>query len=75
MVNASFLRVPSARGDHVLSHAAFSLPCRAKTATLIALITRLTQVYAWGWGRYGNVGDGERVDRCAGIANHNTCSA
>lgn len=23
------------------------------------------QVYAWGWGRYGNVGDGQKVDRCA----------
>lgn len=22
------------------------------------------QVYAWGWGRYGNVGDGQKVDRC-----------
>eukprot|EP00775_Hariotina_reticulata_P006154 gene6154-6391_t len=21
------------------------------------------QVYAWGWGRYGNLGDGDRVDR------------
>ena len=21
------------------------------------------QVYAWGWGRYGNLGDGERSDR------------
>ena len=21
------------------------------------------EVYAWGWGRYGNVGDGERADR------------
>ena len=23
------------------------------------------EVFAWGWGRYGNLGDGERVDRCA----------
>ena len=21
------------------------------------------EVFAWGWGRYGNVGDGERADR------------
>lgn len=21
------------------------------------------EVYAWGWGRYGNLGDGERHDR------------
>lgn len=23
------------------------------------------EVYAWGWGRYGNVGDGDRADRWA----------
>ena len=21
--------------------------------------------YCWGWGRYGNIGDGETSDRCA----------
>lgn len=21
------------------------------------------QLYAWGWGRYGNLGDGEKTDR------------
>ena len=21
------------------------------------------QLYAWGWGRYGNLGDGEKADR------------
>jgi alpha-tubulin suppressor-like RCC1 family protein len=25
--------------------------------------TETGQVYAWGWGRYGNVGDGQKVDR------------
>ena len=24
-------------------------------------------VYAWGWGSYGNLGDGERVDRWAPV--------
>lgn len=28
----------------------------------------LLQVFAWGWGRYGNVGDGQRVDRCGVFA-------
>ncbi len=23
------------------------------------------QLYAWGWGRYGNLGDGEKTDRWA----------
>ena len=26
------------------------------------------EVYAWGWGRYGNVGDGDRADRCNGVS-------
>jgi alpha-tubulin suppressor-like RCC1 family protein len=26
------------------------------------------QVYAWGWGRYGNLGDGDRQDRHAPAA-------
>ena len=24
---------------------------------------RYVQLYAWGWGRYGNLGDGEKADR------------
>ena len=24
-------------------------------------------MYAWGWGSYGNLGDGERVDRWAPV--------
>ena len=26
--------------------------------------TAAGEVFAWGWGRYGNVGDGQRQDRC-----------
>lgn len=29
------------------------------------------EVYAWGWGRYGNLGDGERVDRHSPARVHN----
>eukprot|EP00879_Flechtneria_rotunda_P006078 GHRR01006391.1.p1 GENE.GHRR01006391.1~~GHRR01006391.1.p1 ORF type:complete len:467 (+),score=165.58 GHRR01006391.1:204-1604(+) len=28
-----------------------------------AIATSDGEMYAWGWGRYGNLGDGERVDR------------
>ena len=28
-----------------------------------AIAETCLQVYAWGWGRYGNLGDGERSDR------------
>jgi len=28
------------------------------------------QVFAWGWGRYGNLGDGEREDRHTPVMCH-----
>jgi alpha-tubulin suppressor-like RCC1 family protein len=39
-----------------------SISCGAEH-TVVA--TAGGEVYSWGWGRYGNLGDGERVDRCA----------
>ena len=37
-----------------------ALPMRAG---LSAFAEPCLQVYAWGWGRYGNLGDGDRSDR------------
>ena len=28
-------------------------------------VVECMQLFAWGWGRYGNLGDGEKTDRCA----------
>ena len=30
-------------------------------------------MYAWGWGSYGNLGDGERVDRWAPVKVRLSC--
>ena len=38
-----------------------SVACGAEHS-LAALDTG--EVFAWGWGRYGNLGDGAKIDRC-----------
>ncbi len=38
-----------------------SISCGAEHS-LVALDSG--EVFAWGWGRYGNLGDGAKTDRC-----------
>ena len=46
---------PAPQGQKVIA-----VSCGAEHSVVA---TETGQVYAWGWGRYGNVGDGQKVDR------------
>lgn len=45
-------------------HRVVSISCGAEHSVVS---TAAGEVFAWGWGRYGNVGDGQRQDRCLRI--------
>lgn len=48
-------RVEAMKDHHVVS-----ISCGAEHTVAS---TQAGEVYAWGWGRYGNMGDGEQLDR------------
>ena len=48
----------------ILPHARHVMHAMQWDAFALIALWRAAQVYAWGWGRYGNVGDGAREDRC-----------